>query len=265
MVKSGKIFGVLLILTCICLGGCAGIPGKNQTGLAYILEQAEQLKAGRPENKLKPAVKPAKHLNTARFQSQPRKTAYLTFDDGPDSINTPVILDILDNYGVKATFFVVGTMAEKNPAILKEIVRRGHALGNHTYNHRYSDVYSGAAGFMNSIKTNEEVIFRITGRRPRLVRDPGGEVRNSKAFEQILARNGYRLVDWNVDSYDSRKPSSDGVEIIENIRRQSQKKYLWAGMIILMHDGKGHLNTVRALPTVLEMMLHQGFEFKTWE
>ena len=79
------------------------------------------------------------------------KVAYLTFDDGPDNKNTPAILDILKNYGVPATFYVVGTMVEENPEVLKRIFEEGHAIGNHTYSHDYNYLYASPDNFLADI------------------------------------------------------------------------------------------------------------------
>ena len=191
-----------------------------------------------------------------------QKKVYLTFDDGPDSVVTPLILDTLDSYGIKATFFVVGTEIEKYPEILRDTAERGHSIGNHTFNHRYQGIYSGKNSLLESIRQNEETIFRITGKRPQMVRDPGGAVRKSESAKKFLAEKGYRLVDWNVESYDSRKPYLTATEIIEKIRQQSLQEDLWPEMIIIMHDGKGHMATARALPTVIDMLQNQGFQFE---
>jgi len=192
-----------------------------------------------------------------------QKKVYLTFDDGPDSVVTPLILDTLDSYGIRATFFVVGTEIEKHPEVLRDTAERGHAIGNHTYNHRYQGISSGKNSLVESIRKNEELIFRITGKRPQMVRDPGGAVRKSGSAQKFLAEQGYRIVDWNVESYDSRKPYLTAPEIIEKIRQQSLKEDLWPEMIIIMHDGKGHMATARALPTVIDMLQNQGFQFET--
>lgn len=256
---------VVLILAVIVLTvfpGCVYQTGSKHTGLTYIMDQVRAGADDRPSQRSTSTAAPGKRESTALQIPRVDKTVYLTFDDGPDITNTPMVLNILDNYGVKATFFVVGTNIEKNPEIFKDTVKRGHAIGNHTYNHKYNDVYSGTGGFMESIKTNEELIFRYTGQRPRIVRDPGGEARNNGSLKRVLAQNGYWLVDWNVDSHDSRKPSPEGAEIVENIRWQMMNKNLWPGVVILMHDGAGHLNSVRALPTVIEMLQNQGFKFE---
>jgi len=260
---------ILLALILISSQGCAGT-GENGTGFAYILKEAGRLRNdGNYYLKEPVPAGPAQKrqdLTVRKSESGPapeqEKKVYLTFDDGPDRVITPLILDILDSYKAKATFFVVGTNIEKNPEILQDIVKRGHAIGNHTYNHLYSDVYSGFDSFLKSIRLNEELIFRVVGQRPRVVRDPGGEVRKSELLKRLLAQNGYRLVDWNIDSHDSRTPNYNGPEIIESIRQQSQNKKLWPNMVIIMHDGSGHMNTVRALPTVLDMLVSQGFQFE---
>ena len=264
---------VLVLFLAVFGQGCTVDKHEGATGFAYIAQAAkisdrasynlmnypEMLKKGKTPD-TDGRVKGNEPVNKQPVSPQNKK-AYLTFDDGPDSVVTQLILDTLDRYGVKGTFFVVGTEIEKNPEVLKDIVERGHAIGNHTYNHRYEDIYSRRGGFLESIKKNEELIFRITGQRPVIVREPGGAARNSTTLRQIMAENGYRMVYWNVESYDSRKPYLDSPEIIEKIRQQSGKKQLWPEMIIIMHDGQGHLNTARALPTVIEMLKRQGFRF----
>lgn len=261
--KNRAVFMVISLLISLLSYGCSAnkLNGKV-TGFKYIVEQANEMEIKQwTKNKAPdPVIKKAK--DKMQNKTDPNKKVYLTFDDGPDSTDTPIVLDILDSYGVKATFFVVGTNIEKNPELLKQLVKRGHSIGNHTYNHRYNDVYSGIDGFLQSIKTNEDIIYNMTGVRPRVVRDPGGRVRNNLELITALERQGYRLVDWNVDSYDSRKPYLTAPQIIENIRQQSLNKNLWPGMVILMHDGQGHLNSARALPTILEMLLNQGFKFE---
>lgn len=260
-------FVILLLLAALGTSCLSKSTGKT-TGFKYILSKglAQSSPKGslqhqdKQEKQEKPQIKP--QLTQA---PSGMKTVYLTFDDGPNNTETPMILDILDSYGVKGTFFVVGTNIEHYPEVLKEEIRRGHAIGNHTYDHKYGEVYASDAAFLGSIRKNESLIFEIGGIRPKIVRDPGGEVRNNKILKDMLAKNGYSLVDWNIDSYDSRKPSLDGAQIVESVRRQAANPRIWPQMVILMHDGKGHMNTVRALPTIIEMLKSQGFKFGTLE
>jgi peptidoglycan/xylan/chitin deacetylase (PgdA/CDA1 family) len=243
---------------------------KNRLAVPFVVAVFVLVLAGCAQKNIRTVSKnleSRKDSGSSTVQRSPtiNKKVFLTFDDGPDSIITPIVLDILDMKDVKATFFVIGTSAEKNPELIKKIVQKGHALGNHTYNHRYDDIYSGTKGFIDSVKQNEELLFKIAGQRPRVVRDPGGEVRNNNVLNQTLAQYGYRLVSWNVESYDSRKPYPDGREIIESIRKQTGKQELWSGMVVIMHDSSGHISTVRALPTVIDLLLNEGFQFDVFK
>lgn len=268
---KARYFILALAALLIVTTGCSGKPGQK-TGFGYLQQQfremdSEGVQTVTPDNRQvsrRDVVSSPESGNTssqAIQQPTVAKKVYLTFDDGPDDVNTPLLLDILDSYGVKATFFVIGTNIEKHPGVLREILRRGHTIGNHTYNHKYDDIL-GNDGFIRSIRLNEEVIYRTVGVRPYVIRDPGGKMRNSTTVRQILAQNKYWLAEWNVDSYDSRKPNLTAPQIIENIRLQAQNRKVWPQMVILMHDGRGHLNTARALPTIIEMLKNDGFTFE---
>lgn len=269
-----KYFILALAALLIVLTGCSAKPGQK-TGFGYLQEQfremdtyvVETTASGEGQLPQKDVVNgPLSEVTGSQPIQQPQgtvvKKVYLTFDDGPDDINTPMLLDVLDSYGVKATFFLIGTNIEKHPGLVREIVKRGHAIGNHTYNHKYDDIYSGNDSFIRSIRINEEIIYQTVGLRPHIIRDPGGKVRNNTMIRQALAQNKYWLSEWNVDSYDSRKPTLTAPQIIENIRGQAQNSKVWSQMVILMHDGKGHNNTVRALPTIIEMLINEGFTFE---
>jgi peptidoglycan/xylan/chitin deacetylase (PgdA/CDA1 family) len=261
---------IVLIFLTLIETSCSGTYEGKPTGIKYILSQGSPKKSPEkiPDKQEVLPVSPSEHLSIPPLKPSTvvpsgNETAYLTFDDGPNNTETPIILDILDSYGVKGTFFVIGSNIEQYPDILKEVISRGHAVGNHTYDHKYSEVYASHAAFLDSIKKNEDLIFQIGGIRPKIVRDPGGEVRNNKVLKGLLAQNGYTLMDWNIDSYDSRKPGPDGAQIVENVRRQAENPRIRSNAVILMHDGTGHINTVRALPTIIEVLKSQGFKFAT--
>ncbi len=273
-----------ILLTGFVINGCTTSTEGKETGIPYIIkeyhkiQQRQNLVKDKPTPKSKtdltrPVVEPVmaqppteKNVNDQTEKNvndqKVEKKVFLTFDDGPEASITPTVLDILDSYGVKATFFVIGTCVEKYPEILKDIVKRGHVVGNHTYNHRYQDLYSVKGGFLKSLKINEEVIYRTVGLRPYIVRDPGGKVRNNWPVRRSLGKNNYWLVEWNVDSYDSRNPQPTTPQIIENVRLQIKNPRIWSNMIILLHDGKGHLNTLKALPAIIEMLKNEGFSFE---
>ena len=156
------------------------------------------------------------------------KVVYLTFDDGPDPENTPVILKTLSDQGVKATFFIVGAEAEKYPELVQQIFQAGHAIGNHTYSHVYRDVYQSPAAYTAQLNHADKIIKQIIGVRPRITRAPGGTAGNfTKSYRDALKKQGYTTVDWNISSGDASKGKA--ADLTANILRQiNANKYLWS-------------------------------------
>ena len=187
------------------------------------------------------------------------KYAYLTFDDGP-SANTMQILDILDNYGVKATFFVNGHTGETMEERYKAIVDRGHAIGIHTYTHDYNTVYGGLDKFKEEIVSLRNYIKEVTGKDTTLFRFPGGSsntrVDDIKPYIKWLTDNGYSYWDWNSSSEDAAGTKPSAAQIVENCLRQDGYKNL----VILMHDLKSKDTTVEALPALIEALQARGYE-----
>ncbi|WP_081505109.1 polysaccharide deacetylase [Paenibacillus senegalensis] len=185
------------------------------------------------------------------------RTVYLTFDDGP-SIHTEKILDILADEQIPATFFVLGERVERAPDTVSRIIEEGHALGNHSYNHRYEELYSSFGGFWEQLLETEALIHSQTLTSPTLVRAPGGTFTNFDAFYyQLLSTAGYTVVDWNVDSGDSKRKGVTAQEIIDNIKRS----VLHERAVVLLHDGPGHSATVEALPEIIAYYREQGYTF----
>jgi len=189
------------------------------------------------------------------------KTVYLTFDDGPDPDNTPIVLDILKANNIKATFFVIGNNIEKHPDILKRIYVEGHAIGNHSYNHVYRDLYKSPKAYIDQLQTTDTIIKNVIGVRPRISRAPGGSAGSfTKAYWELLKSLGYIEVGWNVSSGDAS--TAKAPQIINNIAYQMENKFLWSHAIVLMHDGRGHTETVAALPEIIKYFKERGFEFR---
>lgn len=190
------------------------------------------------------------------------KIIYLTFDDGPDPENTPLILEILKTNNVKATFFVVGTETEKYPDFLKQIYNEGHAIGNHTYNHVYRDLYQSSTAYLKQLQHNDQIIKNIINVRPRISRAPGGSTGNfTTEYWKVLKNQGYLEVGWNISSGDASNAKAD--IILQNIMDQTNAHtFLWSHAILLMHDGKGHGETVKALPSIIKFYKELGFEFR---
>lgn len=190
-----------------------------------------------------------------------QRKAFLTFDDGP-SENTAKILDILKQYDVKATFFVMGKNAESHPELVKRIFEEGHAIGNHSYNHNYGYMYSNAENFKEEVDKATELIGSIIGQEnvQKLFRFPGGSHGEAKApYKQMLSEMGYSFVDWNALNGDA-----DGtpytMEHITTTFRETVVKHEDA--VILMHDTAVKTLTVEALPECIEYLKNYGFTFE---
>lgn len=194
---------------------------------------------------------------STRPEPQKEKVVYLTFDDGPSKL-TDEILAILEAQKIKATFFVLGEHAQKSPEVIYRTAEAGHVIGNHTYNHKYSELYESFPAFWNQIKRTEEILREITGTRPSLVRAPGGTYGHFDAtYFQLMEQGGYQVFDWNVDSGDSKRKGVPASEIIENVTSEKLEQE----MIVLMHDSAGHEESVRALPSIIDFYKQQGYSF----
>jgi len=185
-----------------------------------------------------------------------QKLVALTFDDGPESIYTSRILEILDEYHMKATFFVIGQSAEKYPEVLKDIHQRGHEIGNHSWSHKYFPKLSQNAIEKEIIMT-ENVIIEILGEYSPIFRPPYGAL--NKQGRELINSLGYNVVNWSVDTKDWAGTSGD--QMMKYVRDQ-----LTPGGIVLMHNGgnsKSVENLVDILPTIIEWIIEQGYEFVT--
>lgn len=187
-----------------------------------------------------------------------KKVAYLTFDDGP-SANTVKILDILKGYGIKATFFVLGQMAEHNKEIIKREKAEGHLIANHTYSHNYKYLYASPDNFLKDFKKNEDVLRNILGEyNCSIVRFPGGSYGRNQAFKDTLANNGYKFFDWNCSNGDADAVKVNKDKLINNIKNtyRNQKQ-----LVVLMHDAPAKTTTPEALPAIIDFLKAQGYEF----
>ncbi len=188
------------------------------------------------------------------------KTAYLTFDDGPDNKNTLAILDILAKHNVKATFYVLGRNAELYPQTVERMFKEGHAVGNHSYDHDYDRLYPSSDNFLAELEETDEVLYGILGVRPLIVRAPGGRIGNfTSAYENMLDMNGYVEHDWNVSSADAAPNHPVARDFIDNIDSQTDDGKESA--IILMHCSEGHEETVAALPEIIRILKEKGYKF----
>ena len=176
------------------------------------------------------------------------RAVYLTFDDGPIPIITPKVLQILDHYGIKATFFMVGDNVRKHPKEFQMVKDAGHRLGNHTFNH-IGGLRHGIRSYINNVDKANEYIHTD------LVRPPYGWMKWEQYF---FLRGRYQLVMWDVVTRDYSK-LLDWRQVLYNIRH-----YTRSGSIITFHDSlKSEDKLWNALPRSIEWLLSQGYIFKT--
>ena len=182
-----------------------------------------------------------------------QKKIYLTFDDGPSS-NTDKILDVLKQYDVKATFFVVGKTDEQSVRAYQRIVAEGHTLAMHSYSHKYGEIYASKESFIKDLTMLQEYLYQVTGVWPRYYRFPGGSSNAvSKADMQeligYLNQVGITYFDWNVESGDAVSGQLSPEVIAGNCLGKLE---VLDECMILLHDAAEKDTTVEALSQVIE-------------
>ena len=201
------------------------------------------------------AEEPAK-INPVRSSG---KKVYLTFDDGPSS-NTDQILDILKDYDVKATFFVVGKKDERSVKAYQRIVEEGHTLAMHSYSHRYDEIYESKEAFARDLNSLQEYLYETTGVWPRIYRFPGGSSNTVSKVDmqeliEYLTDIGITYFDWNVASGDAVSRTLPAETIVNNCLSGIEKQ---KESVILMHDASNKGTTIEALPQIIEAIQEQG-------
>ena len=186
------------------------------------------------------------------------KKVALSFDDGPSVLYTEQILEILKEYDVPATFFMVGKNVERHPEIAREVAESGHVIGNHSYNHTNLIFHTNKKVREELVRT-DQAIHKATGKSPMIFRPPYG---GNDPLTLIQAKKmGYITVKWSLSAKDWEKPGVD--KILDNI------SHVKNGTIILLHDGfESHDNadrsqTVQALPLIINQLRSEGYEFVT--
>ncbi len=189
------------------------------------------------------------------------KVIYLTFDDGP-SIYTEDILNTLDKYNVKATFFV--TCSGSLDKYAKKIIEKGHTLGLHTCTHRYNIVYSSEENYFNDLNSISAKVEELTGYKSKYIRFPGGSSNTISRFNkgimtrltQKVTEDGYKYYDWNIDSEDAAGADKEGVY---NNVISALKNHNYSTNMVLMHDIK--VSTKNALDGIIKDALDMGYTF----
>lgn len=190
------------------------------------------------------------------------KTVFLTFDDGP-STGTDEILKVLKNRNVRATFFVNGKSNRLLSDKLKRITNAGHAIGMHSYSHRYNVIYASMENFLDDFHRNFLYIKSEAGIEPSILRFPGGSINifNLATYQSIVAevlRRGFIYYDWNVSAGDAIAGATTQ-SIIDNVINGVH--LCWGPAIVLMHDN-GKPAVSDALGSIIDSLAGEGYEFK---
>lgn len=226
---------------------------KGETILQYTQEEAD---IGISNN-----VQDSTDVIKDEIEKKKNRKVYLTFDDGP-SKNTAEILDILDEYNIKATFFVVGKTDSYSKDIYKRIVDEGHSLGLHSYSHRYDIIYKSLDDFQYDLYKLQDYLYEVTGYKSNIYRFPGGsgnEVTEEdiRVLIDFLNKNNITYFDWNVLNGDAIDKGLTPQESYENVINGAK---IYKNSVVLMHDANDKTSTVKSLPSIIETLLEEGVE-----
>ena len=202
-------------------------------------------------------------------QNSSEKNIYLTFDDGPSPNITPQILEILKQYDVPATFFVLGSRVELYPEILKREYNEGHYIANHGYSHQYSSIYSSVQAVIDEYNSTEKAIQDALGIpefHSYLFRFPGGS--SGGVYDEIkgeakrtLQNIGIASTNWNCLSGDAEALGRTKEQLLKRLYETAER---WDSLVVLMHDANDKQPTVDALPEIIEHYKNEGYTFKNY-
>lgn len=213
------------------------------------------------KKKLQPIYEQSK-LSVVEDKNTDKKKVYLTFDDGP-SENTEKILEILDKYNAKATFFVLGKTDKFSMDEYRKIVEKGHTIGVHSTSHQYKIVYKSLDSLKKDYITTRDIVWKATGIKPTLYRFPGGSSNSYCAGKKIqkymkyFNDTGVVYVDWNASNEDATGRYYTAAGLTQNAVRTVQR----AGSVpvVLMHDAAAKKKTVESLPGLIKQLQSMGY------
>jgi peptidoglycan/xylan/chitin deacetylase (PgdA/CDA1 family) len=229
-------------------GGAAG-----SAGAAPAAAPASAPAVNAPSPLLSPGPPQPRRVTNPLFSlAADDKLVALTIDDGPDPANTPEVLSILQNYGIRATFFLIGENAARQAGLVKEIAAHGHHIANHTWSH--PDLRGLAESKVrDELQRTSDLLHDTTGRTPTWFRAPGGDW--SDVSLQVSAALGMRPMGWSVDPQDWARPGTSKIttRVLQAIG---------PGSIVLNHDGGGDRSqTIAALRSYLPVLIDEGYRF----
>lgn len=215
-----------------------------------------------------PKLTEAGKENLKNIYHSQEKIAYLTFDDGPSN-NTHEILDILKQYNIKATFFVLGIQVQVFPETTNRIYNEGHYIANHGYSHKYSEIYQSPEQVLNEFNQCNQIVAKtinVPEYNSHLFRFPGGSVGGKyaelkKQAITLLEQNDILHIDWNSLTGDSEKVNPTEEYLMDNLQKTTEGKN---SLVILMHDAQAKKITAETLPKVIEYLQQQGYSFESF-
>lgn len=191
------------------------------------------------------------YMKSLCFGNRKERSVALTFDDGPDEMITPQILDILKEKNIKATFFVIGKKADAYPDILKRIHKEGHLIGGHSYSHHFFFDWFTFRQMEHELKLTAEVVLRVTGKKIRLFRPPYGVT--NPTLGRIVETLQYASIGWSLKSGDTR--IRDAEQLLRRL-----KMNLKAGDVVLFHDTNPW--TADLMKTFIAYLLQEHYTVK---
>lgn len=205
------------------------------------------------------------NVKSVYSSTQDNKRVFLTFDDGPSSNITPLILDLLKENDIKVTFFTLGSRVVQNPEIVKREYEEGHYIANHGYSHIYSSIYSSADSLLDEYNRTEDAIrnaIEVPEYSSHLFRFPGGSVGGKyglvkKEYAKLLEEQGVFYVDWNCLNEDS-SGSRTKEQLVGFIKQYSENKN---SVVVLMHDAGDKILTYETLQEVIDYFRENGYTF----
>lgn len=275
--QKGKIIVLIFLTTILCFLVGWGTISKEKTGSQQTAKipskPAEPLllsfkpKKAFADSELDQSVQYQKELALEKTQHQKaleqlekdhkNKVIYLTFDDGPSPAANQ-LLDILDHYHAKATFFMLGPNIQDHPSVVKRMVKEGFGVGLHSITHDPHKIYSANEAPLKEMSEDQRILQKVTGVRSQLVRLPYGSIPYlSMDMRMLLDQKGFKIWDWTVDSKDwelkNQRFVQKTIRDIQNMERAGQAP------IVLMHDKP---ETIRYLPKLLTYLKHKGYKTK---
>ena len=263
----------LVAVLCVVAGACFLAPKHdNKVDVKQVANNVQQNHTSgnssnetkHDDNKNKQESQDNKPVDPIKpYVDDGKKVVYLSFDDGP-SENTKKIMDIMDRYGVKGSFFVTGNGQPYNHYI-KEAFDHGHTIGLHTFTHRYQEVYSSDQAYFADLKRIDDMVYSLIGQHSYMVRLPGGSSNTvSRRYSpgimtritKEMQRRGYQYIDWNCDFGDASANRVPAAAIIKQATSCHANK-----IVMLAHDTAVKTTTVDALPKVIEYYKAQGYAF----